>query len=250
LTDFRVLPEAEPLYAVGNRIGVVVSHGFAGSPHTVRFWGEGIARAGYTVAMPRLKGHGTAPADLAAATASDWTADIVAAVRWLEERCDVVFVTGISMGGTLTLWAAGQFPDRFAGIVTVNAAIKLDAPDFAALAFAPDAPAEIPGTGSDIKAEGVQRMGYPVTPVPAIKHLLALCGVTDHMLPRVKCPALIMQSREDHIVPPRNAELILNAISSEEKELLWLEDSYHVATLDNDKELVLEKTLEFIRKHT
>ena len=120
----------------------------------------------------------------------------------------------------------------------------------AVLAFVPDAPAELPGIGSDIKAEGVKELAYPVTPVPAIKHLIALGAVTHMMLPRVKCPALIITSREDHVVPPRNGELILNAISSEEKELFWLENSYHVATLDNDKELILEKTLEFIRKHS
>ena len=61
---------------------------------------------------------------MAQATASDWTADIVAAMRWLEERCDTLFMTGLSMGGTLTLWAAAQFPDRFAGIVPINAAVS------------------------------------------------------------------------------------------------------------------------------
>lgn len=250
MTNLPVLPGAEPLYSVGNRTGVLVSHGFTGTPQSMRFLAEGIARAGYTVAMPRLKGHGTTPADMAQATASDWTADIVAAMRWLEERCDTLFMTGLSMGGTLTLWAAAQFPDRFAGIVPINAAVSMDSPDMAALAFAPDAPAELPGIGSDIKAEGVKELAYPVTPVPAIKHLIALGAVTHMMLPRVKCPALIITSREDHVVPPRNGELILNAISSEEKELFWLENSYHVATLDNDKELILEKTLEFIRKHS
>ncbi len=246
----QVLPGAEPMYKVGNRIGVLVSHGFTGSPQSMRFLAEGFAEAGYTVAMPRLTGHGTSPADMAAATASDWTRDIVEAMRWLEERCDVLFMTGLSMGGTLTLWAAGQFPDRFAGIIPINAPVKLDAPDLAALAFNPVAPAELPGIGSDIKAEGVKELAYSVVPVPAIKHLIVLCAVAELLLPRIQCPALIIQSREDHLVPPRNAEIILNGIASTEKELLWLENSYHVATLDNDKELILERSLEFIRKHS
>jgi len=250
MSNLQVLPGAEPLYSVGSRTGVLVSHGFTGTPQSMRFLAEGIAHAGYTVAMPRLKGHGTTPADMAAATAADWTADIVAAMRWLEERCDTLFMTGLSMGGTLTLWAAGQFPDRFAGIVPINAAVSIDSPDMAALAFAPDAPAELPGIGSDIKAEGVKELAYPVTPVPAIKHLIALGAVTQFMLPRIKCPALVIHSREDHVVPPRNGELIMGAISSAEKELLWLENSYHVATLDNDKELILERTLAFIKKHS
>ncbi|BAD41030.1 esterase [Symbiobacterium thermophilum IAM 14863] len=249
-TPLQVLPGAEPLYSVGSRIGVLVSHGFTGSPQSMRFLAEGFARAGYTVAMPRLTGHGTTPAEMAASTASDWTADIVAAMRWLEERCDVLFMTGLSMGGALTVWAAGQFPERFAGIMPINAALRMESPDLAALAFNPDAPAELPGIGSDIKAEGVKELAYPVTPVPAIKHLITIGAVAEMLLPRVKCPALIIQSREDHVVPPHNGELIYNGIGSTEKELLWLENSYHVATLDNDKELILERSLAFIRKHS
>lgn len=250
MTNPTILPGAEPLYAIGSRTGVLVSHGFTGTPQSMRFLAEGIAKAGCTVAMPRLKGHGTTPADMAAATASDWTADIVAAMRWLEERCDLLFMTGLSMGGTLTLWAAGQFPDRFAGIIPINAAVVMDTPDMAALAFAPDAPAELPGIGSDIKAPGVKEVAYPVTPVPAIKHLIALAAVADLMLPRIKCPALVIHSREDHVVPPHNGEHIMSRISSTDKELLWLDNSYHVATLDNDKELILQRTLAFITAHS
>lgn len=250
MTDLPVIPGAEPLYSIGGRVGVLVSHGFTGSTQSMRFLAEGLVKAGYTVAMPRLKGHGTTPNDMAAATAADWTRDIVEAMNWLSERCDVLFMTGLSMGGALTLWAAGQYPGRFAGIVPINAAVSMGSPDMASMALNPDAPAELPAIGSDVKAPGVKELAYPVTPVPAIKHLIAIGAVTDMLLPRVKCPALIIHSREDHVVPPSNGPHILEAISSEEKELLWLDNSYHVATIDNDKDLILERTLSFIRSHS
>ena len=71
----------------------------------------------------------------------------------------------------------------------------------------------------------------------------------DDLLPRVVCPALIFQSREDFVVPPENGPFILDHIGSADKQLVWLDNSYHVATLDNDKELIAEQTLQFIRSH-
>jgi len=250
VSEVAIMPGAEPFYCIGNRVGVLVSHGFTGTAQSMRFLADGLARAGYTVALPRLKGHGTSPEDMAKATAADWTHDIVQAMRWLESHCDTLFMTGLSMGGTLTLWAAGQFPERFAGIIPINAPVVINAPDHAAVAFQPDAPEFLPGIGSDIKAPGVKELAYEVTPVAAIKHLFALTAVTAAMLPRVQCPALIIQSREDHVVDPMNGPYIYDHIKSKDKELLWLENSYHVATLDNDKELILERILKFIKDHT
>jgi carboxylesterase len=246
-----VMPGAEPSFAEGNRVGILVVHGFTGTPYEMRFLAEGLAAAGFTVALPRLVGHGTTPADLAAATASDWTADIVAAIRWLQQRCDALFMTGLSMGGTLTLWAAGQFPDLLRGIIPINSAIYLHAPDAGALAFAPDVPAYLPKGegGGSTRAEGVFNISYSVTPAASLKHLFALMKVTEEMLPRVTCPTLLITSRTDYTVPPANAEYIRSRIGAAEKEILWLENSYHVATLDHDKERILQAIVSFIRRH-
>lgn len=250
MSGFVIMPGAEPFYAIGNRVGILVSHGFTGTTQSMRFLADGLMQAGYTVAMPRLTGHGTSPKDMARATAADWTQDIIKAMQWLDGHCDTLFMTGLSMGGALTLWAAGQFPDRFTGIVPINAAVVMNVPEMAALAFNPDAPAELPGIGSDIKAPNVKELAYTVTPTAAIKHLFAIGAVTQAILPRVTCPALIIQSREDHVVPPMNGNYICEHIGSREKELLWLENSYHVATLDNDKELILDRLLAFIKAHS
>ena len=250
MSEARVMAGAEPSYSEeNNNVGVLVSHGYTGSPQSMRPLAEGLAEEGFTVALPRLKGHGTTPADMATTTANDWVADIESAAAWLRERCDALFMAGLSMGGTLTLYMAGQHPQMFRGIVPINAAVFVDNPDLAALAFMADAPAEVPGVGNDVKAPGVVELAYPVVPVPTVKELFALFKATEELLPRVACPVLAMVSREDHVVPPPNTEYVLGRVASADKEALWLEDSYHVSTLDNDKDLILRRTIDFVRRH-
>lgn len=250
MTDIAVLPGAEPFYAENGKTGILISHGFTGNPQSMRYLAEGFARAGFTVALPRLKGHGTTPTDMAVSTASDWIGDLEQAANWLKEHCTTVFMTGLSMGGTLTLFMAGQHPDLFNGIIPINALINTHNPDLASLAYMIGGPAELQGIGSDIKAAGVTESAYPVTPIPPLKELFALAKVADELMPRITIPALVITSREDHVVPPINGEYIFNRLQSTDKQLLWLENSYHVATLDNDKDLILQKSIDFIRAHS
>ena len=245
----NILTGAEPFYAENGKVGVLISHGYTGNPQSMRYYAEGLAKAGFTVALPRLKGHGTTPADMATSTASDWIRDLEQAMAWLQERCDTLFVTGLSMGGTLTLYLAGQYPGVFKGIIPINALISSNNPNLASLVYMVNGPVEVQGIGSDIKAPDVKELAYPVVPVPTLKELFALTKVTDDLLPRIACPALIMVSREDHVVPPMNAEHILQKLSSQDKQIVWLENSYHVATLDNDKDLIVQKSIDFMNTH-
>src|ERR1051326_9232984 len=116
MDETTVLQGAEPFYTEQGKTGVLVSHGFTGSPQSMRYLAESLAQAGFTVAMPRLKGHGTTPEDMAKSTASDWIADLEQATAWLQQRCDTLFMTALSMGGTLTLYMTGQYPGTFRAI--------------------------------------------------------------------------------------------------------------------------------------
>ena len=244
-----MLAGAEPFYAEGGTIGVLLSHGFTGTPMEMRPLAVALAAAGYTVAVPLLPGHGTRPDELASSTANDWVASLEAATTWLRARCDRLFMAGLSMGGGLTLYLAGQHPDRFAGIVPINAAVFINNPDLARLVLAPDAPAQIPwGGGADIKAPGVAVPSYPVLPVTVLKEIFALGSVVEELLPCITCPILAMVSREANLTPPANGAYILSRVASTDKELLWLEESYHVATLDHDRERIVERVLAFIRR--
>ncbi|NMC24932.1 MAG: carboxylesterase, partial [Serratia sp.] len=100
----------------------------------------------------------------------------------------------------------------------------------------------------DIKKPGIVELAYPVVPVPAVRQIYALMGTTRDLLPAVTCPLLVFQSREDHVVHPDNAPFIFENVSSNDKALVWLENSYHVATLDNDQELIAERLVEFVHR--
>jgi esterase/lipase len=92
------------LFFEGNEIGVLVSHGFTGTTQSMRYLGESLAgEGGFTVIGPRLKGHGTDPADMATSTAEEWIRGLEAALAELQPRCKKIFITGLSMGGILTL---------------------------------------------------------------------------------------------------------------------------------------------------
>ena len=250
MSEEKVLSGAEPFFFEGSEVGCLVSHGFTGTTQSMRFLGEYLAQeGGFTVIGPRLTGHGTRPEDMARATAEDWIRDLERAMDTLRQRCQKISITGLSMGGTLTLYMAAMYPDVFSGAVPINGAVFLNSPDMAALAFMADAPATVPGVGSDIKKPGVTELAYPVVPVPAVRQLYALMAATRELLPSVVCPTLVFQSLDDHVVEPENAPYIIEHVGTEDKQLIWLDESYHVATLDNDKELIARETLQFIQRH-
>lgn len=242
----RVMEGTEPFRMEGNEAGVLVAHGFTGTTQSVRPLGEALAQAGFTVAGPRLAGHGTSVKDMAKSTAEGWISALEEDLAWLRERTDGVYIAGLSMGGTLALYLAAMHPEWVRGVLPINACVFLGNPDLARLAFDPNAPETAPGVGSDIKAEGVEELAYEEMPVPAIKEIMALMRVTDDLLPTVTAPAVIFQSLEDHVVPPENGSYIQERLGSEYKQLIQLGDSYHVATLDNDADLIAERVIRFI----
>jgi len=250
MPETRVMTGAEPFFFEGGEVGCLVCHGFTGTTQSMRFLGEFLANeGGLTVVGPRLKGHGTSVEDMARSSAEDWIRSVEAGLETLRERCSKIFMTGLSMGGTLTLYTAAMHSDVICGAVPINGALFVNNPDLAGLAFMAGAPATVPGVGGDIKKPGVTELAYEDVPVPAIRQIYALMSVTREVLPRVMCPTLVVQSRDDHIVVPDNAPFIIENIGAEDKRLLWLENSYHVATLDHDKELIARETLKFFQDH-
>ncbi len=244
MQQFEVMKNAEPFYFEGNQIGVLVLHGFTGSTQSMRYLGEQLALEGYTVCGPRLKGHGTHYEDMEQSTYEEWIQSVEEGYQWLNARCSQLFITGLSMGGTLTLYLAEKYPE-VKGIMPINAAINL--PDLEQMRGKTE-PRFLDAIGSDIKAEGVDELAYDKTPTKSIQEIIALMELTEKELGSIGMPALIFKSLEDHVVPPENSDRIINEISSDKKELVELHESYHVATLDNDKELIAEKCKAFIKE--
>jgi carboxylesterase len=237
-----VLPGAEPFSFEGNDVGVLVLHGFTGSTQSMRDLGEGLhQRYGFTVVGPRLPGHGTSPDDMATTGYHDWVGEAERALHELAARKRRVFVTGLSMGGSLTLNLAARFPEIVSAMAPIAAPAGLMNEGIAQVLSLNPAPERIPGIGSDIKAPGVVELAYPEVPVACLREVTLLVALTRDLLHKIRCPALVIQSREDHVVPAVNAMQIVQMIRSDDIRLLWLNHSYHVATLDNDKELIIDR---------
>ncbi|MBC7958201.1 MAG: alpha/beta fold hydrolase [Cytophagales bacterium] len=247
MTDDTILAGAEPFFFRGNDIGVLVCHGFTGTTQSMRYLGEQLHGAGYTVIGPRLKGHGVSPAAMAKTTASDWIASVDEALAELRKTCTQVFMVGLSMGGTLTLYTAAKHADVIKGAVPINAVVHIGLSDMASIALDASMPATVPGIGSDVKDPAVTELAYKEVPVPAFRQLYALTAVTQDLLPLIKCPTLVLQSRDDHVVNPSNAPRIVGAVGSKRVELIWLENSFHVATIDFDKDIIATQTIAFIK---
>ncbi|MED1472443.1 alpha/beta hydrolase [Bacillus salipaludis] len=241
---FPIIKGAEKFKFKGNNIGILLSHGFIGTPQSVRYLGERIAENGFSVLGSRLKGHGTHYDDLENCTHEEWFESLEESYHELKQECKDVFVLGQSMGGTLALWLAHKYRD-IKGIIIVNPALTI--PDFEHLKNK-DKPRLIDEGNPDIKAKDAYEITYEKVPLKAIHQLQNLMEKTPAILPNLHIPVLGMKSAVDHVVPPENTDFIMEHIGSKEKEAIVLPNSYHVASLDHDKDMIVEGCLRFIRQ--
>jgi carboxylesterase len=244
-----VLPGAEPFSADGGEIGVLLCHGFTGSPGSLRPWAQGLARAGHSVRLPLLPGHGTTWQDMNKSTWRQWYGVVDAAFGELRERCSSVFVGGLSMGGALALRLAEEHGPAVTGLMLVNPAISLRHWALPALPVLRRVVPSFPGISNDIKKPGGDEVAYDRAPLNAVGETLKLFVAVRADLPRVEQPLLLLRSAVDHVVPAANSAMLLAGVSSRDVTEIVLEDSYHVATLDNDAERIEKESLAFVARH-
>lgn len=245
--EARLMPGAEPFFFEGGERGCLLVHGFTGNPSSMRPMGEYLAAQGITAHGPRLKGHGTTVEDMAACSYRDWLDSAEAGLQELSSRCSTVYVAGLSMGGTIALYLAHRYPEQVKGVISICAPVMFTDFKYKLVPLLKYLIKTVPGVGSDIKDPAVKESSYDKVPVRSVPELLHICKMVKEVLPQIKQPALIFGAREDHVVPPVNPPYIFEHIGSEQKELIWLENSYHVATLDYDKEIVFERTAALIK---
>jgi carboxylesterase len=241
--------DAEPFTATGGPTGVVLCHGFTGMPGSMRPWGEALAAAGHTVSIPLLPGHGTRWQDANQSTWQDWYAALEQAFDAVRATCAQTFVMGLSMGGTLVLRLAEQRGPDVAGVVVVNASLFTTRKDAKLLPLLRHVVPSLPPIGNDVKKPGVTEPAYDRLPVKAMWQLSRLWAVTNADLARITQPLLVLTSRDDHVVETANSERLMRASGSTDKRQVWLEDSFHVATLDNDLPVIVKESLGFIETH-
>ena len=241
---------AEPFGFEGDNaeIGVLVLHGFTSTPLSVRPWAEHLAKNGWTVLAPRLPGHGTSLADFAASTPEEWVGEAEMSLDGLFEHCSSVFLCGMSMGGTIVLDLAARHADRVAGVVAINPSVYSEDPRARFAPLLGRLPFSVKGIGSDIADPAQREQCYPRTPMRAAANLLRFQNDVKGRLDRVRAPLLLFGSRQDHVVPPGNTSFVAEHVSSTDVEVVWLDRSYHVATLDYDAPMIFERSTEFIAK--
>ena len=228
--------------------GVLLVHGFTGSPYSMRGLGEYLADRGLSVRGLRLPGHGTSWEDCNTKTARDWVEAVDEEFERFAAAHDEVFLVGLSFGGTLALNLATRNPDRVAGVVTLAGFVMSKDP----LRFAAPIMARViksfPGLGNDICQPDQDELCYDRIPVRAVPHVLKLMSQTRGLLPSLRIPLLAMHSRNDHTVPPESSQAIYDEAGSIAKEIVWFERSYHVITMDYDRDEVFERTYDFIKE--
>jgi len=245
-----VLPEAEPFRFDARPeapAGVVLCHGFTGTPQSMRPWGEALHDAGLSVHCPRLPGHGTRWQDLNATRWEDWYGELDRAFDQMLGQHPIVFVMGLSMGGTLTLRLAECRGPELAGVVVVNPSLMTLRRDARLLPVLARVMGSIPGVAGDIAKAGVVELGYDRVPLKAAWSLQQLWKLTRAELGRIEVPVRLYRSEQDHVVEPISSRLLLERVSSHDVEEVVLPDSYHVATLDHDAETIFSGSVAFVR---
>jgi carboxylesterase len=195
--------------------------------------------------MPLLPGHGTSWQELARTRWQQWHGALDDAYLELDADCDFVFSAGLSMGGTLALRIAATRP--VAGVVLVNPGLVIDDPRAPLAGILKLVMKSTPAIANDILREGMNEGAYPRTPVAAAHELNKMFKDTIRLLPRVTAPVRVYRSAIDHVVSDSSITALRRGLTHAPVELLRLENSYHVATMDNDAEQIFQGSVEFIR---
>lgn len=237
----------DPIWAEGGPgplqgAGVLVCHGFSGSPASVRRWAEHLAEQGAAVACPLLPGHGTTWQQMELTTHEDWYSVLPPALDWLAERSRVQVVAGLSMGGSLALRVAQL--EQVAAVALVNPSVGSDSMVYRIVGPLSKVVRTAQGVGSDIRAEGVSEPSYPRAPLAAVASMRKLWQRVVRDLGLVEVPVLLFTSRVDHVVDGHSGRLLRARLPRLTDH--WLENSYHVATMDNDANFINDETTAFV----
>lgn len=245
MEDFRALGKG-----TNSKIGIIFVHGFTGSPISMRPWADYFHSRGYSVSVPLLPGHGTDPADLNRVHWQEWPHKVEGELNWMLAQGMTVFIFGLSMGGGATLNVCLKHSSSIAGIVLVNPMIHVRFIPPQVAWFISRFQKMRDSVGDDIKKPGVTEHGYDSLPLVGVYQLLKMLSYTRKRLHDVTVPLMLFHSKDDHTLPVSNTEIIMKGVSSIRKQRIELVNSYHVATLDYDQEIIFENSLIFVQSYS
>ena len=238
----------------GAGLSALLIHGLTGTPYEMRYLGERLAAAGVRVRGVRLAGHASAPEDLGRVTHDNWYESVVRGFEELRAYGDPTVLIGLSCGAVLAARLAEDHPEAVAGLVMLAPAFFLPRRQTIALkAISALGPLTKMiylhnDRGSDIHDQSAALI-HPtckLMPLSGPLELLKLSALTRRSLGRIQQPALIMHSINDHTCPARkNVDYLMQLLGSAQKRAVMLEESYHVITVDSDKDRIAAEVLAF-----
>lgn len=249
--------DTRPFLLRAGRIGCLLLHGFTATPHDMRFLGERLYAHGYTASGVLLAGHGTSVEDLERCTWRDWCASARNGLTDLQECAPQVVAVGQSMGALLALKLAVDYPAVVGSVVLLSPALLVSERRLQWLA--PALPLLLPFVGrrrryvdkgqsdiADTRARAASP-SYRQIPLRAVRELHVLQKQVRTLLPQVRQPVLIIHSRQDHTCPLSNVALLEHALRGSVTSVL-LDDSYHVISIDVDKQRVATEVAAFVER--
>lgn len=251
----------------GGKVGVLLLHGLCGTPTEMRFVANGIARTGCTVTCPQLAGHCGTMEDIKASRWQDWYASAEAALVEMRKTCDTVIVGGLSTGAVLALLLAARRPNDVQGTLLLAPTLWLNGwliPWYARLfkivfnrrlADFFDFPDLHPHGIKDERIRDFIRnalasgdssqAGLPATPGSAVLEHRRLVNAVRAEIANISQPALIVHPREDDYADLDNAWYLQRNLKGM-VDMVVLDDSYHIVTVDRQRHVVVERAQQFI----
>lgn len=247
---------------------VLLFHGMTGSPFELKKFGQYLYANGYDVYADCLPGHGDKVDEIYTVTYKDWLDFACERFEHLKSKYDEVFVSGLCLGAVLAIAVAVKFQQEVSGVIALSTTLFLDGwrlPWYSFLMplglstlirFYYNYPECEPHGIKNLKTRKIVKklleksdVGMNYFPMSAIYELLKLSRSVRKTLNEITVPLLLIHSKEDDLTSVKGAKLVYKKAVTNDKELIILEDSYHMVLYDNEKEFVFAKCLEFMNKH-
>lgn len=240
------IPESESLRLFAGKTGVLMLHGFTGSPASIKPWALALHERGLSISVPRLPGHGTHWSDLNKVSWQDWYETIEKEFLELKKKCDQVFVAGFSVGGALALRLSQIRGSEIAGAILLNASIYDERARFRFVGALSTFLPSIAGGDGDVAKPGNPKHGYDRIPLKGLNQVRKLWEVVERDLFLVDLPLMVAYSLNDHVVHPVCSETIIDNVYSADIREVVFEKSFHNVALDHDADLLNDETMDFI----
>jgi carboxylesterase len=254
-------------YLAGGGTGVLLIHGLGGTPVEMRYIAQGLHKAGYTVYCCQLTGHCGDTEDLIKAKWKDWIDDVSQATKKLK-HCDKIFVGGLSAGSLLALYLASHMQDKIDGVLLYSPTFILNGwamPWYMkylhyirpSMQYAEVMMKERHPHG--LKDDRIRKMvvdsmqsnstdaGTFKTPLSTMVQFNALSAYMRKNISNIKIPILSLHPRDDDFSNISNSYEIIKKVKGR-VDLVVLEDSYHIITLDKQRQVVVDRSVSFIEK--